>query len=98
MNMDRVILQVPMPKSLKQAAEAVSSDYGFSSLQEAIRILLKKLAIRELSFAVTQEKTESIKLTPAAKHRYHKMMKDFKDNKNVLYAKDFADFTKQLNS
>jgi len=53
--MQRVILQVPMSKDLKQKAEIVSFDMGFSSLQEIIRVLLNKLARREFSISINDE-------------------------------------------
>ncbi len=54
--MQRVIVQVPMSKELKKKAETVSSDLGFSSIQEAIRVLLTKLSKKEFSLRV--EETE----------------------------------------
>lgn len=53
--MQRVILQVPMSKELKQRAEIVSFDMGFSSLQEIIRVIVNKLARRELSIGIDDE-------------------------------------------
>lgn len=94
--MDRVILQVPMPKTLKLQAEAVASDYGFSSLQEIIRIILTKLSRREIIIDIIPP--EYIKLSPAAKKRYKKMEEDIKHGRNVYYAKDADDFLKQLRS
>ncbi len=44
-----------MSKDLKQKAEIVSFDMGFSSLQEIIRVLLNKLARREFSISINDE-------------------------------------------
>ena len=52
--MQRVIVQVPMTKALKDRSEAISSDLGFSSLQETIRVLLTKLSKREFSLKVEE--------------------------------------------
>src|SRR3989337_2070779 len=40
--MDTTILQIPMPKSLKKSAQDVANDYGFSSLQDLLRVILTK--------------------------------------------------------
>lgn len=53
--MQRVILQVPMTRELKQKAEIASFDMGFSSLQEIIRVILNKLARKELSISIGDE-------------------------------------------
>lgn len=56
--MQRVVVQVPMSKELKDEAETVSSDLGFSSIQEAIRVLLTKLSRREFSLKVVENEEE----------------------------------------
>lgn len=50
-----------MSQTLRDAATAVAVDYGFSSLQEVIRVILKKFAKREMTLTV-EEKVEY--LTP----------------------------------
>lgn len=95
--MDRVILQVPMSKSLKQSAEAVASDYGFSSLQEIIRVILNKFARRELSITV-EETEEIIHLSPAAEKRYKKAIDDIKKGRNVYKPENTEEFFKLLHS
>lgn len=52
--MQRIIVQVPMTKELKDKAETISVDLGFSSLQETIRVLLTKLSKREFSLKVEE--------------------------------------------
>lgn len=52
--MQRTIVQVPMTKELKDKAEAISADLGFSSLQETIRVLLTKFSKREFSLKVAE--------------------------------------------
>ena len=78
MCMNRVILQVPMPKVLKEKAEAIAEDQGFSSLQEVIRVILTKLARRELTVAVGYPEE---RLSPRAERRYAKIIKDIKEGK-----------------
>lgn len=94
--MSRVILQVPMSKTLRKQAAAVASDYGFSSLQEIVRVLLTKLSQRELSVSISEG--EVVKLSPVVKKRYKIMTEDFKKGRNVYYAKDADDFLRQLRS
>lgn len=75
--MQRIIVQVPMTKDLKDQAEAVSFEMGFSSLQEAIRILLTKLSKKEYRLKV--EEVEQISdLSPAAERKFKKAIEDIK--------------------
>lgn len=96
---NQTVLQVPISKTLKDAAEAVALDYGFSSLQETIKVILKKLSTRELKVAMTaEEEGEYVTLSPKAVRRYKRMIRDFKTGKNVYKAKDVDDFLRQLRS
>lgn len=79
--MGRVILQVPMDDKLKTSAEKVAKEYGFSSLQEVIRFLTKKLSNKEIKISVTQEEM----LFPDAEARYEKMLADIKSGKEKVY-------------
>lgn len=65
-----------MTKKLKDSAELVAEDYGFSSLQEAVRVLLTKLAKKQLAITIednveyltpTQEKVLTKKYNQARK-------------------------------
>lgn len=96
--MQRVILQVPMDKDLKEKAQSVSSDLGFSSLQEAIRVLLTKLSKKELSLKVTEEVEEITHLSKAAEKRYKKAIDDIKAGRNIYSPKDKEEFFKMLRS
>jgi len=80
--MDTMILQVPMSKTLKKQAEAVASDYGFSSLQESIRLFVRKLADRTISIDITPTQ-EHVVLTSAARRRYAASGRDFQSKKRV---------------
>jgi antitoxin component of RelBE/YafQ-DinJ toxin-antitoxin module len=91
--MQKVTLQVPMNGQLKLAAEKVALDQGFSSLQEVLRIFMKKFANKtiDISFA------ETIILSDKADKRYQKMTADFKSGRNVYSASSTKDLMKQLN-
>lgn len=95
--MDRVILQVPLSRTLKEQAEVVSADYGFSSLQEIIRVILNKLAKKELTVSI-QETEEITHLSPAAEKRYKKAVEDIKKGKNIYRPKDTEEFFELLRS
>ena len=85
-----------MSRDLKQKADAAVSDMGFSSLQEAIRVVLTKLAKKELSIKFEEEIITD--LHPAAEHRFKKAVADIKAGKNIHKPKDKAEFFKILNS
>lgn len=70
--MQRIIVQVPMTKELKDRAEIISSDLGFSSLQETIRVLLTKLYKREFSLKVEENNGEPSKYLLSAMKRAEK--------------------------
>ena len=95
--MQRVIVQVPMSKELKQMAEIASADMGFSSLQEIIRVILNKLAKRELSMTIT-EAEEINDLSPAAERKFKKAIEDIKAGRNIYKPKNKKDFFEILNS
>ena len=95
--MQRVIVQVPMNKNLKEKAEIVSSELGFSSVQEAIRVLLTKLSKREFSLRV--EEAEEVKyLSPAAERKFKKAVEDIKAGKNITKTKNVDELLELLHS
>lgn len=94
---NRVILQVPLPRSLKEKAEAVSADYGFSSLQETIRIILNKLAKKQLILTIG-EPEEIAHLSPGAEKRYKKAIIDIKKGRNVYKPENTDEFFRLLRS
>jgi len=95
--MQRVVIQVPMTIDLKRQAEAVSSDMGFSSLQEAIRVLLTKLSKKEFSLRV-EEVEEVTHLSPAAERKFKKAIEDIKAGRNIYKPKNKKEFFALLNS
>ena len=74
---NKTVLQVPIDIGLRDQALEAAENLGFSSLQETIRVFLKKLANRSLT--VTFEETET--LSPAAERRYVKMIKEVESGK-----------------
>lgn len=91
--MDSTILQIPMSKALKQSSQEVANEYGFSSLQDLLRVVLTKLSRREL--IVTIEEAQVL-LSDKNEQRYLKMSEDFKKNRNIYHAKSAEDLIKQL--
>jgi len=77
--MDNTILQIPMPKSLKNSAQEVAKEYGFSSLQDLMRVILTKLSRRELVVSINETSTLSQKNNA----RYVNMSKDFAKKQNT---------------
>lgn len=90
--MARTVLQVPVSKTLRAKAENAAYDFGFSSLQEVIRVFMTKLAqgAIEVSFQ------ETVKLSDEARNRYEKMDKDFSTGKNVYFARSIKALKNQL--
>lgn len=77
--MNTTILQIPMSKSLKHSAAEVASEYGFSSLQDLLRVILTQLSRRELVVSIEKP----VLLSRKNDGRYIKMNKDFVQNKNT---------------
>lgn len=89
------ILQVPINKNLRDQAASKAEKMGFSSLQEAVRIFLSKVAAGELN--ITFE--ESVTLSDKNDRRYAKMIDDVKEEKaktKTFY--DVPSLMKYLNS
>lgn len=91
--MQKTILQVPMDKQLKNNAEKIASQQGFSSLQEIVRVFLAQLASNKVEITLQ----ESLSLSPGNEKRYAKMTKDFESGNNVFAAKSIEDLTAKLN-
>lgn len=87
--MNTTILQIPMAKSLKTSAQEVAHEYGFSSLQDLLRVILTKLSRRELVVSIET----SVPLSKKNEQRYIKMSKDFAQSKNI---KEFSTVEKLM--
>lgn len=95
--MDTTTLQVPLTKNLKSSATQVAKEYGFSSLQEIVRVMLSKLAKKE--FVITfGEQFPVVALSAKNEARYRKMEEDFKLGRNVKSFDNLDDFMHDLTS
>ena len=90
-------MQIPISKSLKVDATNVAKEYGFSSLQEIVRVMLAKLAKKELSITIS-EQFPSVVLSAKNEARYAKMEEDFKTGRNVKVFDKIDDLMKDLTS
>lgn len=95
--MNRVVVQVPMSKELKDQADIISADLGFSSIQEVVRVLLTKLSKREFSLKV-EEAEEITHLSPAAEKRFKKAVADIEAGRNIYRPKNKKEFFDLLRS
>ena len=84
-----------MQSTLRNQAEVVSLDMGFSSLQEVVRLVLTKLAKREIGISI--EQFPAVKLSARNERRYNKMLEKINSGKEVIYeAKNANDLLDQL--
>lgn len=95
--MDTTTLQVPLTKTLKSNATTVAKEYGFSSLQEIVRVMLSKLAKKEFVISFS-EQFPAIALSAKNETRYMKMEEDFKLGRNVKSFDNVEDFMHDLTS
>lgn len=93
--MHRTILQVPMQEKLRNEAAQAAASQGFSSLQEAVRVFLRKLAQGEVHLRVAEREE---RLSPAAERRYAKIVADIKRGKNITKTKSLDELFAYLNS
>ncbi len=94
--MQRTVLQIPLPKELKISAEKAALDAGFSSLQEVLRVFMKKFANKKID--LTFEEKSLVYLSAKAEKRYAKIDEDIKKGKNVYEAEDAEDLLRQLHN
>lgn len=92
----RTVLQVPMPLELRTRAEAVSVDMGFSSLQDVIRLILTKLAKREIGISI--EQFPAVRLSKRNEKRYERMVRDFEEGKNIRTFTSVKDLMSDLSA
>jgi len=72
--MNTTILQVPIEKTFRNEVSKVVEDMGFSSLQDYIRLFLKKTLKREVD--VSFERFPAVRLSAKNAKRYDKMVDD----------------------
>lgn len=90
--MQKTILQIPLTRQLKDEAEKAAYEQGFSSLQEILRVFMKKLAGNKISLSIN----ETVYLSEKNEKRYLEITKDFEKDKNVSKASNTDDLIKQL--
>ena len=61
-------LHIPINKSIKQQAESIATEQGYSSLQEVVRVFLASFAQRKVHSAFVQ--TEAVELLNHAQEAY----------------------------
>ena len=83
--MNTTILQVPMKKELRNQAAAQAARLGFSSLQETVRVFLRKLAVGEIGLRFE----ETVQLSAKAAKRYDEMIDEIRAGK--VKTKTFSD-------
>lgn len=81
--MSRVVIQTPVSSQLRREAEQAAQEQGYSSLQDAVRMYLKKLANREIQVRI-QEQFSPVQLSQKAVKRYDKMTRDIESGKTKL--------------
>jgi len=95
MHMSRTVLQIPLATDIRDDAYNMVTSQGFSSLQEAVRLVIHKIARGTLRLEVYSEPAP-IQLSAKAIKRYNKMDADIAAGKNFKTAKNIDDFMKQL--
>lgn len=93
--MQKIVLQIPVSKQLKDDAEKAAFDQGFSSLQEVLRVFMKKFANNNIDVSFKEE--EFVKLSKKAEKRYAEVIKNIESGKEKIFtAKNVDDFIEQL--
>ncbi len=85
--MPKTILQIPLDNSLRLAALETAKKQGFSSLQEAVRVFLTKMASQKVSVIFSDD----VWLSPKAIKRLNKINDDIDKNINLSPAFDSVD-------
>lgn len=98
MYMDRAVIQLPLPISLKIHAQQTAIEQGFSSLQEFIRVILAQIVKKGATITIGGVVDEPVVLSAKAKKRYLQMEKDFRNNKNILSVRNVDELIKHLHA
>ena len=85
-----------MTEELKISAEKAAKDMGFSSLQESVRVLLKKLSTNKLKMDIYD--VHEPQLSPKAIKRYNKIAKEIEAGKNIYKPANKKDMLDWLRS
>lgn len=96
--MQKVTVQIPTTKKLRDRAAKSAVEYGFSSLQEMLRLVMNKIANKEIKVSL-EENVEY--LTPqedvVLEQRYKDFLKEEKKGK-TFEAHSVEEMMKQLAS
>lgn len=79
--MDTTILQIPVTKSFRDQVSSVVADMGFSSLQDYLRLVMKKTLNKEIDVTVGPK---PIVLSAKNAKRYDKMVDEVLSGKVKL--------------
>ena len=93
--MSRTVVQIPVATDLRDQAYQMAISQGFSSLQEAMRLVMHRIAKGSLRFDVYSEPAP-LKLSDKAVKRYNKMDNELADKKNFKTAKNVNDLLGKL--
>jgi len=93
--MDTTNLQIPIRKDLKIAATKAALEQGFSSLQEAVRVFINKLAKGMIDVAFMPK---AIKLSPRLIKKYNKIIDEVEKEKGLHKTTSVDDLIEQLNA
>lgn len=86
--MDTTILQIPVTKSFRDQVSDVVIDMGFSSLQDYLRLIMKKTLTKEIDVTVGPK---PIILSAKNAKRYDKMLDDVLSGKEKVKKFDNVD-------
>lgn len=76
--MNRIILQVPMKKELRDQAEIAAKNNGFSSLQEVMRVFLLQFVENKIDVGFVEP---PVQLSKRAVTRYNRIIKNIESGK-----------------
>ena len=86
--MDATILQIPITKSFRDQVSEVVTEMGFSSLQDYLRLIMKKTLTKEIDVTVGPK---PIMLSAKNAKRYEKMVDDVLSGREKVKSFDNVD-------
>lgn len=86
--MDSTILQIPIAKSFRDQVSDVVIEMGFSSLQDYLRLIMKKTLTKEIDVTVGPK---PIMLSAKNAKRYEKIVDDYLSGKTKAKSFDNVD-------
>lgn len=92
--MNTTNLQIPIRTDLKIAATEVALEQGFSSLQEAVRVFINKMAQKTIEVAYIPK---TIQLSQKAIKRYNKIADEIDKGINITQTNSLEELFEKLN-